>query len=115
MPEYYHKLNVYVCVSITEGTPKPLLEAMGCGVLVITTDVGIAKEYMGPKQSQFIIGERHIGQDDAEIKKELKKKIIELYHNAELQFELAKENYENSKKFNSKAYGKKYKEYFLNF
>lgn len=51
MPEYYHKLNVYVCVSITEGTPKPLLEAMGCGVPVITTDVGIAKEYMGPKQS----------------------------------------------------------------
>jgi len=78
MPEYYHKLNVYICASITEGTPKPLLEAMGCGVPVITTDVGIAREYMGPKQSQFIIGERQIGKSDDEIRKELKKKIIEL-------------------------------------
>lgn len=115
MPEYYHKLNVYICASITEGTPKPLLEAMGCGVPVITTDVGIAREYMGPKQSQFVIGERQIGKSDDEIRKELKKKIIELYHNPTKQFELAQENYENSKKFNSKAYGKKYKEYFLNF
>lgn len=115
MCDYYNKLNVYICVSITEGTPKPLLEAMGCGVPVITTDVGVAREYLGPKQSHFIIGERQIGQEEGEIRKELKNKLLELYHNRKMQLELSKENYESSKSFNSKAYGNKYKEYFMTF
>lgn len=115
MPEYYHKITVYICVSITEGTPKPLLEAMGSGIPIITTDVGVAKEYLGPKQQRFIIGERKMGQEDNEIRKELKNKIIELYENQDMLFELSQENYENSKKFNSKEYGKKYREYFSTF
>src|SRR5262249_30867749 len=34
------ELDVYVCASISEGTPNPCLEAAACGVPVITTPVG---------------------------------------------------------------------------
>lgn len=115
MCEYYSKIDIYICVSIVEGTPKPLLEAMGCGIPIITTDVGIAKECMGVLQSNYIIGEREIGKDDDEVRKSLENKIIELYNNRNILLNLSYENYENSKKFNSKAFKDKYMEYFLNF
>jgi hypothetical protein len=41
MPAWYEKISCYVCASIEEGTPNPVLEAMSCGRPVITTRVGI--------------------------------------------------------------------------
>ena len=108
MCDYYSKIDVYTCVSITEGTPKPMLEAMGCGVPIITTDVGIVNEYLGIKQKEFIIGERKICENDENIK-------TKLYNNRDLLIELSDENYKNSKKFNINSYKNKYKEYFANF
>ncbi len=115
MRNYYNTLDVFICVSITEGTPKPLLEAMGCGIPIITTDVGIAKEYMGVEQKKFIIGERIIGKSDEKIREKLKSKILELYNNRELLLELSYENYEKSKEFNNNAFKDKYINYFTNF
>lgn len=60
MPNFYHGIDVYVCVSKIEGTPNPVLEAMAAGVPVISTDVGIVGEAFGPLQSQFILAERSI-------------------------------------------------------
>lgn len=115
MCNYYSKIDLYVCVSITEGTPRPLIEAMGCGVPIITTDIGVAKEYFGEKQKKYIIPERHIGKSDNEIKKELKQKIIHLYKNRRELEELSQENYEISKIINNSYYKEKYKKYFLEF
>lgn len=115
MNNYYNALDIFICVSITEGTPKPILEAMGCGLPIITTDVGIVKEYMGIKQKDFIIGEREIGKDDEKIRQELKSKILSLYDNRELLLELSYENYDNSKNFNNNAFRDKYINYFTNF
>ena len=50
MPEYYNGIDIYVCTSRTEGTPNTVLEAMACGVPVISTDVGIVPEVFGEKQ-----------------------------------------------------------------
>lgn len=58
MPAYYNSLDLYVCPSAIEGTPNPVLEAMACGVPVISTDVGIVPEAFGPLQKQFIVHER---------------------------------------------------------
>jgi glycosyltransferase involved in cell wall biosynthesis len=55
MPDYYNNLDVLLCASMTEGTPNPVLEAMACGVPVITTDVGIVSEVFGPRQREFIV------------------------------------------------------------
>lgn len=112
MCEYYSNIHIYVCVSNKEGTPKPLLEAMGCAVPIITTDVGVTKEALGKKQKQYILGERIIGQNDNEIRKQLKEKIIYLYNNPSVLKELSEENYIFSKKYEIGEMKNQYKGYF---
>lgn len=58
MPDYYASIDVLVCVSKIEGTPNPVLEAMACGVPVISTDVGIVPDAFGRLQREFILRER---------------------------------------------------------
>lgn len=115
MCEYYSKIHLYICVSNKEGTPKPLLEAMGCGVPIITTDVGVVKQALGDKQKEFILGERIIGKNDIAIRKKLRDKIIYLYENRDTLKELSTENYENSKKYETENMKKIYDFYFDTF
>lgn len=58
MVNYYEKIDIYVCASINEGTPNPILESAACGVPIISTDVGIVKDLLGETQMQFILRER---------------------------------------------------------
>lgn len=44
MSEFYNEISVYICASVGEGTPNPLLEALACGRPVITTRVGLAEK-----------------------------------------------------------------------
>jgi hypothetical protein len=60
MPAFYNAIDVYVCVSEIEGTPNPVLEAMACGVPIVSTDVGIVPQLFGPEQHRFILPERTI-------------------------------------------------------
>lgn len=92
MPNYYSKIDICVCASIHEGTPRPVLEAMYSGVPIISTDVGLVNEALGEKQHEFIIGDRENGKNDEQIKKNLKDRIIHLYKNRELFKELSNEN-----------------------
>ncbi len=84
MPDYYGKIDLLLCASKIEGTPNPVLEAMACGVPVITTDVGIVPEALGPKQKRFILPSRD--------KDALKDAIRDIYFNRELLQELRQEN-----------------------
>ena len=84
MPAYYSKIDVLVCVSKIEGTPNPVLEAMACGVPVVTTDVGIVPQALGPKQKKFILEERTI--------ECLKEKLETLAHSPEILVSLSEEN-----------------------
>lgn len=92
MPDYYSTIDICLCASIHEGTPRPILEAMYSGIPVISTDVGIVAEALGKKQHEFIIGSRENGKNDEQIKRNLKEKIIYLYNNRELFKELSNEN-----------------------
>lgn len=58
MPSYYSSIDIYVCPSLIEGTPNPVLEAMACGVPIVSTDVGIVREALVGSQEQFIVEER---------------------------------------------------------
>lgn len=46
MPSLYNALDLYVVSSRCEGGPAPLLESMACGTPIVTTPVGLAREYI---------------------------------------------------------------------
>jgi glycosyltransferase involved in cell wall biosynthesis len=60
VPRYFDTIDIYACASLTEGTATPVLEAMACGLPVVSTDVGIVPELFGPLQRQFLIAERSV-------------------------------------------------------
>jgi glycosyltransferase involved in cell wall biosynthesis len=57
MPSFYRSIHVLACTSAAEGTPNPVLEAMACGVAVVSTDVGIVRDAFGPLQAQYILND----------------------------------------------------------
>lgn len=84
MPDFYRSLDVFVCSSEMEGTPNTVLEAMSCGIPIISTDVGIVADAFGPLQSRFILRENSV--------EELSKALRTLLEDVELRTQLANEN-----------------------
>lgn len=72
--KWYNSLDCYVCFSIFEGGPLPVLEAMACGIPCISSPVGQVPEIIIDGQNGFIV----------ETKEELKEKLVLLKHNHEL-------------------------------
>ena len=114
MPSYYKEIDLCLITSISEGTPRPIIEAMASNVPIITTDVGITTEVFGQKQKEYIIGDRNKDSDDV-IKERLKEKIIYLYNNRNILYDLAYENYLNASNNDIDHLCLKYKEYFDSF
>ena len=55
MREFYNSLDLYICASRSEGTPRPVIEAAACGVPVISTDVGLIPELIDDEVNGFIV------------------------------------------------------------
>lgn len=105
MPKYYNDIDIYVCASRTEGTPNTVLEAMACGVPIISTDVGIVPEVFGEEQRKYIINRN---------KNDLKEKIIELIKNKNELIKLSEENLEQIKSWSWENKAKLFKQFFDN-
>lgn len=112
MPAYYSEIDICICASIHEGTPLPVLEAMSCGVPIISTNVGVVSEAFGEKQKEYIVGSRENGKNDQNIKSILKQKIIELYKNREMLKELSAENQKSIVEFDGGKIIKEYEKFF---
>lgn len=103
MAEYYDDIDLYICCSINEGTPNPILESFACGIPVITTDVGIVRDLFGPKQIPYIMKERS--------KDELKKKIILFLENLDKVEGISEENLKQIKKWSWKYKAQDFKKF----
>ena len=103
MPDYYNNIDIYVCASRTEGTPNTILEAMACGVPVISTDVGIVSEVFGKEQKKYII---------EKTKEALKEKMIDLINNKQKLKILSDENLRQIQYWSWEKQSKLYKEFF---
>lgn len=55
MADWYNTGTVYVCASLSEGTPNPVLEAAACGCTIVTTPVGNAPELIEQGQNGFLV------------------------------------------------------------
>lgn len=55
MRGFYNSLDLYICASKSEGTPRPVIEASACGVPVLTTDVGIVPELIENDINGFVV------------------------------------------------------------
>jgi len=53
--EIYHRASFYICASEFEGTPNPALEAMACGLPVISTAVGNIPEMIIDGHNGYIV------------------------------------------------------------
>ncbi len=115
MPDYYNEIDLCMCTSIMEGTPLPVLEAMSCGIPIISTDVGVVPEALGEKQKEFIIGDREYGKNDLEIKNRLKEKLIYIYENRNILKELSDENLKSIIEYDGGKIIEEYKKYFNDF
>jgi glycosyltransferase involved in cell wall biosynthesis len=58
--DMYPLMNVFLCTSSEEGGPSTILEAMACGVPVITTDVGHVPEVVADGVTGFVARERAV-------------------------------------------------------
>lgn len=105
MPGFYNSIDCYICGSSSEGTPNPVLEAMACGIPVISTNVGIVPEVFGTKQKEFITS-RTVENFSIKLKK--------LIDNPVLFSELADENLQSIKKWDWKLMSNNFRIFFRN-
>jgi glycosyltransferase involved in cell wall biosynthesis len=104
MVHYYNSIDVFICASDIEGTPNPVLEAMACGVPVISTDVGVVPQVFGPLQREFILKER--------TPEALRERIEYLVNNPEMRMALSEENLRQMKNWTREEESKKWDQFF---
>lgn len=104
MVNYYNALDIYVCASDLEGTPNPVLEAMACGLPIVSTDVGIVPELFGPLQQDFIVRERSVAA--------IQDKVRLLVTDPALRQALSNENLERIAEWTREAESQKWQSFF---
>jgi glycosyltransferase involved in cell wall biosynthesis len=104
MVHYYSKIDLLICVSKAEGTPNPILEAMACGVPVLSTDVGIVDELFGPLQKKFILKDRSIAC--------LYKNLLYILDNPNILSKISNENLKQIQKHKWSIRAKKFDRFF---
>lgn len=103
MPDFYNSIDCYLCGSSSEGTPNPVLEAMACGIPVISTNVGIVPEVFGNKQKDFI---------SPRTVEDFTYKLKELIDSPRLFSVLSDENLQSIKKWDWKFMTNNFREFF---
>ncbi len=106
LKEFYNKANLFVTPSIEDGFGMVILQAMACGLPVITTKNTGGSEIVDEGVDGFVIPIRD--------KEELKEKILILYQNKDYLLSMSKKAEQKAKSFFSwEIYGEKIKNFYL--
>lgn len=60
MRDFYRSVDVIACSSLAEGTPRPLLEGMSCGLFPLSFNVGIAAELIHSHRNGLLVQEQSV-------------------------------------------------------
>jgi glycosyltransferase involved in cell wall biosynthesis len=55
MPTFYNALDMYISTSRIEGGPVPIIESMACGIPVLTTPVGLVKDFLRHEHNALVV------------------------------------------------------------
>lgn len=55
LPALYRLADVFLNPSHVEGFPRVVIEAMACGLPILTTDAGGTRELLGPRQVDWVV------------------------------------------------------------
>ena len=92
MLDFYKQLDVFISVSSTEAMPRVILEAMSCGLPVISTDVGSVRLLL---DSEWIVP----ALPETTVIEEMNKKLTLLKNNSNLRKKVGKRNREFIEKY----------------
>jgi len=106
LKEFYNKANLFVTPSIEDGFGMVILQAMACGLPVITTKNTGGSEIVDEGVDGFVIPIRD--------KEKLKEKILLLYQNKDYLLSMSKKAEQKAKNFFSwEIYGERIKNFYL--
>ncbi|MFX1294025.1 MAG: glycosyltransferase family 4 protein [Promethearchaeota archaeon] len=94
LPQYYNNFSLFILPSTHEGSAKVLLEALGCGCLIIVNDLEELKEVIRHNENGLVI--------DCNDPVKLKNAIYELVNDPEKRIRLRNNAYLDRKKYNNK-------------
>lgn len=63
LPRFYAELDFYLCTSRVEGVPYPVLEAMSCGSIALSTPVGVVPEIIESNRNGVILHDQSMVED----------------------------------------------------
>jgi len=55
LPKYLASADIYVSTSLSDGASISLIEALACGLAIVTTDAGDAKRWVSDSENGFVI------------------------------------------------------------
>lgn len=101
--EYLQKSHIYILSSVTEGFPLVLLEAMACGLPIVSTPVSSAPEIVNEWNNGYIVPFKSPS--------DIASAVIKIVQNNEIDF-LSRRSLLASKEFNWPSISEKYLEVF---
>jgi glycosyltransferase involved in cell wall biosynthesis len=99
---FYQTADIFINPTFAEGFPRVLLEAMACGLPIVTTDAGGIGDILGISQQHFMTP-----RDDSKLFSE---KLNILLHSKSEQIKLSNENLVSVKRFYTKEVAKMYRD-----